>query len=165
MTLPDPNADFYATPQRLAPAPGAPVRFPAPASAATPPPWPVAPTPRMPTWAKVLIALGAALTALVLLAIVASVALPVFLAQRAKAADAQVRTDLVTVARAQETFWSTTGSYTEDPTALGVAEPVSQVAILWADTQGYCLGGRDERGRGHIWYYSTSTGLSLTPCA
>ncbi|WP_432487591.1 type IV pilin protein [Kineococcus sp. SYSU DK018] len=161
----DPNADFYATPpQRVTGAPGGGGRS-LPGAGPAPAPAPVVLPGRtpVPAWGKVLIAGGGALTALPLLA---AVVLPVFLDQRARAVDARVRSDLQAVAVAQEGFYGGHGTYAPDPAALTVAEPDSEVVVLFADTAGYCLGGRDADGRGSVWYLSSAVGVpSTTPCA
>jgi type IV pilus assembly protein PilA len=166
----DPNADFFAAPRpphapSAPPAPGhgfgAPPRPPAPAPS-SPPPVPRTP---VPTWAKVLIAVGCVVLLLPVLGVVGAVAIPVFLNQRGKAAEAQVKQDVRSVAMAEENYAVANGTYTTDPLALGVAEPESEVVILAADTAGYCLGGRDADGEGDPWYYSSTGGLSRTPCA
>ncbi|GAA0289704.1 type IV pilin protein [Kineococcus aurantiacus] len=165
----DPNADFYsgsrppAAPEPFRPPFGSPGVPAAPVAHAVPPAVP--PAPRVPTWGKVLIGLGIGFAALTVLGIVAAVAIPVFLSQHAKAADSVVKQDLRAVAQAEENVWMATGSYTGDPAALDVAEPASQVAILAADPQGYCLAGRDAQGHGRVWYYSSAAGLSRTACA
>ncbi|WP_432505311.1 type IV pilin protein [Kineococcus arenarius] len=178
----DPDADFYATPRRGAvPGPagagapaspfGAPVSpFGAPAARGTAGAQaPAAPLPGrtpLPTWGKVLIGLGCVLGGLSTAGVVASVAVPVFLNGRVQAADERVQADLRAVAGAQEAFWNAHGTYAPDPAALGVVEPVSDVAVLFADAGGYCLGGRDPAGRGSVWYVSSVSAVpSTTPCA
>ncbi|WP_432509356.1 type IV pilin protein [Kineococcus auxinigenes] len=163
----DPNADFYATPLRGgAPGPAGIRAFGAPSP---PAPGSAAPLPGrtpVPAWGKVLIGLGCALGALSTAGVVASVAIPVFLHERAQAADERVQADLRAVAGAQEAFWNAHGTYAPDPAALGVAEPASDVAVLFADAGGYCLGGRDAEGRGSVWYVSSASAApSTTPCA
>ncbi|NAZ84603.1 hypothetical protein [Kineococcus indalonis] len=157
----DPNADFYATPVRGGGAsPGAGLPGAALPGAALPGRTPV------PAWGKVLIGLGAATCALCAVAFVGAVGVPALRAQRAAAADADVQADLRTVAHAQEAYWSSHGTYTPDPGALGVATPDSDVAVLFADPARYCLGGRDPQGRGAVWYLSSTGGKpSTTPCA
>ena len=156
----DPNAQFFAshrpteTPTNPAAPSGAPTH--APSSYAT--------TPRTPTWVKVLIGLGCAIVAFVLLAIVAAVAVPVFLNERAKATDTAVKTDLQNVATAEQNYWAANGTYTADPQALGITEPASHVAILAADTQGFCLGGRAADGDSQPWYYSSAATFSREGC-
>ena len=153
----DPNADFFAAPPPPRTPPAPPVPAPAPQQ-------PVQRTP-VPTWAKVLIAIGCVLLVLPVLGIVGAVAIPVFLDQRSKAADVQVKEDVQAVAMAEENYAMANGTYTTDPLALGIAAPQSEVVILAADAVGYCIGGRDADGEGDAWYYSSSAGISKTPCA
>ncbi|WP_432533487.1 type IV pilin protein [Kineococcus arenarius] len=150
-------------------APGSPFGAPAVRGAAPGAQAPAAPLPGrtpLPTWGKVLIGLGCALGAVSTAGVVASVAIPVVLHQRAQAADERVQADLRAVAGAQEAFWNAHGTYAPDPGALGVAEPASEVAVLFADAGWYCLGGRDPGGRGSVWYVSSVSAVpSTTPCA
>ena len=118
----------------------------------------------VPTWAKVLIVLGVLGFGLIALGIVAAIAIPVFLNQREKAADVEVKSDLRSVASAEESYYTDFASYTADPSQLDVAQPASQIAVLAADSTGYCLGGRPADGRGNVWYYSSSAGLTRTSC-
>jgi len=160
----DPN-DFYGK-STAAPAATPPARHPfgqAPSNGRGAP-RPFATKTPVPTWAKVLIALGIAGAAFALLGIIAAVAIPVFLNERASAADAQVKQDLRAVATAQENVWMATGAYTLDPMALGVPEPESDIVIASADTQGFCLAGRGSE-QGNVWFYSPDTGVTRTPCA
>jgi type IV pilus assembly protein PilA len=120
----------------------------------------------VPTWAKVLIALGVLGAGLVVLGILAAIAIPVFLNQRAEAADLEVKKDLQAVASAQHQVMANTGTYTLDPLALGIPEPASDVAIVAADSYDFCLAGRPHGdGGATVWFYSLGGGMSTTPCA
>ncbi|MGI4895943.1 MAG: type IV pilin protein, partial [Janthinobacterium lividum] len=119
----------------------------------------------LPGWAKVLIGLGVAVLALMLLGILAAIAIPVFLNGRNQAADVSVKADLKTVASAEAAYFTKFGTYTRDPTQLGIAEPKNDIGILTADANGFCLGGRVADTQGRDWYYSPAGGVTRTPCA
>ncbi len=81
------------------------------------------------------------LVVVAIIGILAAIAIPVFLNQRNSARDASVKADLNTTAKALETYYTNTGGYPADATALGtlqtdqpiVLSPENRVAV-WVDT-------------------------------
>ncbi|PPK96024.1 hypothetical protein CLV92_105124 [Kineococcus xinjiangensis] len=119
----------------------------------------------LPRWALVTIIVAAVLPVLlVVAAIVAAVAIPVFLNERHKAVDQALATDLRTVAQAEAAFFAANGTYTADPAQLAVAEPVSEMAILRADGAGFCLVARDAGSKRVLYLDQTGT-VGQEPCA
>ena len=101
------------------------------------------------------------LVVVVIIGILAAIAIPVFLNQREKAADAGAKSDLKNAATIQETYLVDFGTYTTDPATLATAgfkntEGVT-FAIVSADVDGYCMsaGGAPSDA---IWYYDSSNG-------
>lgn len=103
--------------------------------------------------------------AFMVVAVLAAVAIPVFLNQRVTADNADVKASLRNLATAEEAYATDHGAYTEDLSALetGGYAPDStvQVRIFRADETGYCLGGHKDTS---TYYYSSGTGLGTVPC-
>jgi len=120
------------------------------------------------------------LVVIIIIGILAAIAIPVFLNQRAKGWDAAVKSDLRNAATAQETFLTDTGLYsTETPAVGGVGGELGDVGFKYstetnydggtasivvdADTnQSYCLEAVSASGK--TWSYSSPDGLSEAGC-
>ncbi len=117
----------------------------------------------LPTWGIVLIVVGVVALVVPLLA---AIAIPVFLNQRAKAEDAQVRQDLTSVARVEADLLIDEGAYSSDPAVISghlTEDLTTRVTILWADETGWCASGA-VAGREPVAWYSAQDGLSDRPC-
>ena len=111
------------------------------------------------------------LVVVVIIGILAAIAIPVFLNQRQKAADAGTQSDLKNAATLMETWFVEEQTYADPDTADAVAQlddlvetdPVT-VAITTADTASYCLTGTNTNS-GKTYYYDSDTGgLNDTGC-
>lgn len=137
-------------------------------------PAPALPLPVPPVFAPVrtktpgwLIAVALLGVGTVLAGVAAAVAIPVFLNQRAKLATTTLRTDLTTVAAAEESVRAQTGSYSADPAAVSAHlrdDLTSQVAILWADGTGWCAQAVPVGATEPVLYASSASGVSTQSC-
>jgi type IV pilus assembly protein PilA len=82
------------------------------------------------------------LVVIIIIGILAAIAIPVFLSQRERAAEAAARANLRTAATAQESYFADQETYANDPAALseyGFRQGDPPVAIASASTTGYCM--------------------------
>lgn len=109
------------------------------------------------------------LVVVVIIGILAAVAIPVFLNQRQKAADAGTKSDLKNAATLMETYFVDNGTYTAGATegaqiaTLRPTDPVV-VTVTAADASTYCLTGANTDGTKSFYYNSNTGGLTETPC-
>ncbi|MCZ3388576.1 MAG: prepilin-type N-terminal cleavage/methylation domain-containing protein [Actinomycetia bacterium] len=102
------------------------------------------------------------LVVIIIIGILAAVAIPIFLNQRSQASDAAVKSDLRSVARGQETLFSSTQNYgtiaaiVADGTAL-VVSPTVTVTVRSYNAQGYCLRGTSSQSS-NVWFYDSRSG-------
>ena len=88
-----------------------------------------------------------------------------FLNQRTTAYDASVKSDLRTAATAEEEVYTSTGSFSTDIGQLNTTVAAgNRVIVLGATGSSFCLEGTSSRSP-RIWYYSSSGGISTTPCS
>jgi prepilin-type N-terminal cleavage/methylation domain-containing protein len=112
------------------------------------------------------------LVVIIIIGILAAIAIPVFLNQRKKGYDAQVKADLRNAATGQETYLTDNNVYTTSQTAL------TSTAVGWkpstADTfvmaisagLGYCMVGNNPNSPTNFWLYdSNNGGLQSAPYA
>lgn len=116
------------------------------------------------------------LVVIIIIGILAAIAIPVFLNQRAKGWDAAVKSDLRNSATAQETYLTDTGLYSAETPAGAELQGVGfkystasnydggTAAIeVAADTnQSYCLQAVSASGK--TWSYSSPNGLAEAAC-
>src|ERR1700712_1746527 len=106
---------------------------------------------------------GLVLGYLGLLLILAAIAIPVFLEQRGAGYDASVKSDLRSAATAEEEVYTSTGSFTTDVDQLHTSVAAgNRVVVVGATGSSFCLEGSSQSP--NVWYYSSTTGLSTTPC-
>lgn len=101
------------------------------------------------------------LVVVVIIGILAAIAIPVFLNQREKAADAGTKSDLKNAATIIETFFVDNQDYTGAAAAdenLGESDNVT-VLLAAADAEGFCLVGTNTNGSGYFMYDSEDGGL------
>ena len=112
------------------------------------------------------------LVVVVIIGILAAIAIPVFLNQRQKAADAGTQSDLKNAATLMETWFVEEQTY-EDPDPvddvaqlddLVETDPVT-VTITSATNTTYCLTGENENSEKNFYYNSATGGLTDTACA
>ncbi|WP_341924787.1 prepilin-type N-terminal cleavage/methylation domain-containing protein [Nocardioides psychrotolerans] len=110
------------------------------------------------------------LVVVVIIGVLAAIAIPTFLNQREKAADAGAKSDLKNAATIQETLLANGGTtYTTDLTALeaegfNLTVDPADFIILSADETGYCMSAVAAPSE-TTWYYdSESGGVSETVC-
>jgi type IV pilus assembly protein PilA len=129
------------------------------------------------------------LVVMIIIGILAAIAIPVFLNQRKKAVDTGVRSDLRTVATAEETFYTdgqvysvlggtvpnlTVGSdtvkvSTGNTISIKFLDKAGAVLTAPAGAAGFCLTGKNDGGdkaavATGITYNSLNGGISTTPC-
>jgi len=117
------------------------------------------------------------LVVIIIIGILAAIAIPVFLNQRQKAAEASMKSDLRTVAEELETVYTdnqayytvaTTGSkatIAATPAQDVQLSPNNAVAGKLVGTTGYCLTATNTKFTGVTWYYNSTTGgLTKTAC-
>lgn len=113
------------------------------------------------------IALAVVLIGGFLTSVGAAVAIPVFLNSRVKAQTSELRTDLMTVAAAEEAVHARGGTYSADPDTvtgqLGAAI-TSRVSIMWADQSGFCAQAVPAGRTTPQLYYSSAAGISQQSC-
>jgi prepilin-type N-terminal cleavage/methylation domain-containing protein len=102
------------------------------------------------------------LVVIIIIGILAAVAVPIFLNQRSQASDAAVKSDMRTMARGQETYFTSSTTYgtvaqiIADGSDLAVSETVT-VTLLSYDSQGYCIRGESSQSN-EVWYYDSQAG-------
>ena len=108
------------------------------------------------------------LVVIIIIGILAAIAIPVFLNQRKKAHDAASKSDLKSLATAQESYLtSNPDSYTSDLTALQNEgyKPTNGVlvAVDFDVANGYCMAAVDSSSTNIYWYDSEAGGLQTAP--
>ena len=110
------------------------------------------------------------LVVVVIIGILAAVAIPVFLSQREKAADAGTKSDLKNAATLMETWFVEKQTYLDGTTENGTqlddlkeTDPVT-ITITSADTAGYCLTGENDNSDQDFYYNSSTGGLTDIAC-
>ncbi len=120
------------------------------------------------------------LVVIIIIGILAAIAIPVFLNQRAKGWDAAVKADLRNAATAQETYLTDVGLYSvETPAIAGDAGELgaagfkystntnydsnaAEIAVEAVTNQSYCLTALSASGKS--WMYSSPDGLLEGDC-
>ena len=102
------------------------------------------------------------LVVIIIIGILAAIAIPVFLNQRKKGYDAQVKSDLRNAATAEETYLTDNpNSYTTDQGALTTAGWKSSTGdtfvIAISAATGYCIVGNNPNSTNY-WLYDSSNG-------
>ncbi|WP_220451204.1 type IV pilin protein [Nocardioides dongkuii] len=111
------------------------------------------------------------LVVVLIIGVLAAIAIPVFLSQREKAADAAVKSDLKNMATLQETYFVDEQTYTKvkaDLADFKQSNEKDSIEIVNADTAAFCLKGIREGGEGadDTYYYdSDGGGLSQDVCS
>ena len=130
-----------------------------------------APSGGMSTGAKWAIGVGVGFVALLVLAILAAIAIPVFLSQREKAWVDQVEAGLQSAATAQESFCTMNEArcYTtslDDLYEEGLIPPPDvELQVVRADRLSYCIEGRQRELPNDIWSFDSMVGLPREgPC-
>ncbi|MEW1957555.1 type II secretion system protein [Kineococcus sp. NPDC059986] len=117
------------------------------------------------------------LVVMIIIGILAAIAIPVFLNQRKKAVDSSLKSDLRTVAQAEETYFTDSQTYTagaqtaagQDFTGAGDPVKVSKdnaitvtlnpAATGLAAGSAYCIKGTNAKASGDWYYISNKGGL------
>eukprot|EP01032_Pedospumella_encystans_P031240 gene31240-35263_t len=98
------------------------------------------------------------LVVVVIIGVLAAIAIPVFLNQREKAADAGAKSDLKNAATIQETYLVDNGAYTDDEAILAEAgfkeTDTVDLLIVSADVDGYCMSAAGAPSD-TVWYYDS----------
>lgn len=108
------------------------------------------------------------LVVVVIIGILAAIAIPVFLNQREKAAEAGVKSDLKNIATVVETEYVDGETYPADLTALSALDEYEvtgdNVITYTVDESGdaYCITGKTEEAATTIFYYDSDGGGLLT---
>ena len=105
------------------------------------------------------------LVVIIIIGILAAIAIPVFLNQRKKGYDAQVKSDLRNAATAEETYLTDhPSSYTTDQSALSTAgwkfSTGDTFVIANAGGLGYCIVGNNPNSTNYFLYDSANGGLN-----
>jgi type IV pilus assembly protein PilA len=104
------------------------------------------------------------LVVVIIIGILAAIAIPVFLSQRAKAHDSAAQSDLRNAATAEESFVATPGvtGYTVDPALLAPEglKPSNNVSVVGkvSGLSGYCMWGTATDGTGKFFVYDSFNG-------
>ncbi len=103
------------------------------------------------------------LVVVVIIGILAAIAIPVFLNQREKAAEAGVKSDLKNAATLQESYFvDNPSSYATSTGALETAQNFKKtgtnVITTYGDSKGYCMTGITKTGSTKIFYYDSEAG-------
>jgi hypothetical protein len=107
---------------------------------------------------------GLVLGYLGLLGIIAAIAIPVFLNQRLAGYDASVKSDLRNAATAEEQIYTSTGAFSTDVSQLNTTVAAgNRLVVLGATSSSVCIEGTSSRSP-RVWYYSSTAGISTTPC-
>ena len=105
------------------------------------------------------------LVVIIIIGILAAIAIPVFLNQRKKAVDASIKSDLRTVAVAEETYFTDKTVYVSGATGENVKFSQGNTVVGAITANGYCLKGSNPAGTaiggtgGFFWYDSSIGGL------
>jgi type IV pilus assembly protein PilA len=106
------------------------------------------------------------LVVIIIIGILAAIAIPVFLNQRKKGYDAQVKSDLRNAATAEETYLTDYSTYTNvsnNLTAAGAKFSTNDAITPYADgAKGYCIVGNNSASSNWFLYDSQAGGLSST---
>ena len=107
------------------------------------------------------------LVVIIIIGILAAIAIPVFLNQRKKGYDAQVKSDLRNAATAEETYLTDNpNSHTTDQTALSTAgwefSPGDTFDVAVSAASSYCLIGKNDNSGNYFTYDSGAGGLNNT---
>ncbi|WP_432564863.1 type IV pilin protein [Kineococcus sp. SYSU DK003] len=119
------------------------------------------------------------LVVMIIIGILAAIAIPVFLNQRKKAVDSSIKSDLKTIATAQETYYTDKGEYLDvaanSSGTLTIGDTVKVTSgntyTVTKVTGGYCIVGNsvDTGKASHAWVYNSTKGgqqdASTTTCA
>ena len=110
------------------------------------------------------------LVVVVIIGVLAAIAIPVFLSQREKAADAATQSDLKNAATTMETFYVEEQTYTDNASGDLELDPFRPsksvvVTIVGQDDTKYCLQGVNPSGSQTYWYDSNNGGLVDATCA
>lgn len=110
------------------------------------------------------------LVVVVIIGVLAAIAIPVFLSQREKAADAGTQSDLKNAATLMETWFVEEQTYLDGVVVNGtqladlkVTDPV-EVVVTQATAGDYCLTGTNPNGAKTFYYDSDTGGLNDTGC-
>ena len=115
------------------------------------------------------------LVVVVIIGVLAAIAIPVFLNQRQKAADAGTKSDLKNAATMMETFFVDNQTYKNSTTTNPTTSPITGlkksgtavVAVTSSNASGYCLTGTNTGGS-QTWIYDSGAGglqaSSVTAC-
>src|SRR5665648_691126 len=105
------------------------------------------------------------LVVIIIIAILAAIAIPMYLSQRAKGWDANVQSDLRNAAVAQESYFTSSNpsSYTDD--ALGELGTEGYngsanivLSVVSASSTGYCMEAYHLSNKARVWSMSSATG-------
>ena len=106
------------------------------------------------------------LVVIIIIGILAAIAIPVFLNQRKKGYDAQVKSDLRNAATAEETYLTDNSVYTNvnaNLTAAGAKFSTNDTLTAYSDAAlGYCIVGNNSNSSNWFLYDSQAGGLSTT---
>jgi type IV pilus assembly protein PilA len=106
------------------------------------------------------------LVVIIIIGILAAIAIPVFLNQRKKGYDAQVKSDLRNAATAEETYLTDIGNYTNvvaNLTNAGAKFSASNTITPYVDgAKGYCIVGNNSASSNFFLYDSQAGGLKST---
>ena len=109
------------------------------------------------------------LVVIIIIGVLASIAIPTFLNQRAKANESAMKADLRNVAVEAESFWADTGTYTgfETSTNFTGYKRTRNVSLDVVDESlaGYCIQAT-HAAVDSVWYFDSdgTTQMSSTPC-
>jgi type IV pilus assembly protein PilA len=109
------------------------------------------------------------LVVIIIIGILAAIAIPMYLKQREKGWNAASQSDLRNAAVAQESYYTSAGSYTSNPSDLkdnGYNESPAVVLTATGDAKSYCMSAHDSSG-GDTWYLTNTTGggaPTTAPC-
>ena len=105
------------------------------------------------------------LVVVVIIGILAAIAIPAFLSQREKAADAATKSDLKNAATVMETKFIDNQTYVGVTTADFKKSSTTQLTIKSADTTKFCLTGKNDGNLNKTFYYDSNAGGLLTGAA
>jgi len=128
---------------------------------------PPPPVQRRSTGATVIIVLGVLIGTLMVVGILAAIAIPVFLNQRNKGADAELRTALQQVEVAEESVRTAQGGYSADVDIVtpyvGQLPKTVDVWIVSASADAFCLEARSTTADRALW--ATEGGITELDCS
>ena len=99
------------------------------------------------------------LVVVVIIGVLAAIAIPVFLNQRQKAADAGTKSDLKNAATIVETYFVDNATYAGASLASLKSSKNVVVTMTSANAAGFCLQGTNTDGSGNFYYDSNNGGL------